>query len=150
MSMQIKNINGLSVQQLRDMVHQGGKFVIFPYTISIVLMTFKRSSDIYFVKPGEGSFKYGVGFFIINLLLGWWGIPWGPIYTFGSLFAHIGGGKNVTPEVLTLLAQNAPAAQDTNSYNIPGANANNGQGTQSYNIPGSNNNNAGSAYNVPR
>src|ERR1044072_4441326 len=119
MSLQIKNIEGLSVQQVRDMVHQGGKFVLFPYTISIVVMTFKRSSDIYFIKPGEGSIKYSVGFVLINLIFGWWGIPWGPIYTIGSLFHHIGGGKNVTPEVLGLLAQNAPGASTT--YNIPGA-----------------------------
>jgi len=62
MSTQIKNINGLSVQQVRDMVYQGGKFVIFPYTVSAVVMTFKRSSDIYFIKPGESSAKHGIGF----------------------------------------------------------------------------------------
>jgi hypothetical protein len=149
MSVQIKNIDGLSVQQVRDMVHQGGKFVLFPYTISIILMTFKRNSDIYFVKPGENSAKYGIGFILTNLLLGWWGIPWGPIYTFGALFAHIGGGKNVTPEVLSLLAQNNPS-QGSTSYNIPGTNSNSGQGAQGYNIPGSNAGNSGSAYNIPR
>lgn len=149
MSVQIKNIDGLSVQQVRDMVHQGGKFVLFPYTISIVLMTFKRSSDIYFIRPGESSLKYGAGFIITNLLLGWWGIPWGPIYTFGALFAHFGGGKNVTPEVLSLIAQSA-SSQGANTYNIPGANSNGGQEAQTYNIPGSNANNSSSAYNIPR
>jgi len=150
MSMQIKNIAGLSVQQVRDMVNQGGRFVLFPYTISIVLMTFKRSSDIYFIKPGESSFKHGAGFIITNFLLGWWGIPWGPIYTIGALAAHVGGGKNVTPEVLNLLAQQAPS-QGTNSYNMPGANSNSGQ--QGYNIPGAGSNNdqqGSSAYNIPR
>jgi hypothetical protein len=145
MSTQIKNADGLSVQQIRDMVNQGGKFVVFPYTISIVLMTFKRSSDIYFIKPGESSFKHGAGFVFINLLLGWWGIPWGPIYTIGSLVHHLGGGKNVTPEMLNLIAQRAGNSQTTNT--------NSGQSNQTYNIPGNTTNNAqqgNSAYNIPR
>lgn len=149
MSTQIKNIDGLSVQQVRDMVNQGGKFVIFPYTISIVLATFKRSSDIYFIKPGESSAKYGFGFIITNLLLGWWGIPWGPIYTIGSLAAHIGGGKNVTAEVMSSISQQAASSQGSQGYNVPGTNTNSGQGSQSYNVSG-NANNGGSAYNIPR
>jgi hypothetical protein len=32
--MEIKYIEGLSVSQIREMVRQGGRFVIFPYTIS--------------------------------------------------------------------------------------------------------------------
>ena len=150
MSTRIKNIDGLTVQQVRDMVNQGGKFVIFPYTISAVVMTFKRSSDIYFIKPGESSAKHGFGFILTNLILGWWGLPWGPIYTIGSLAAHIGGGKNVTPEVLSALAQQSPSQGSQQGYNIPGTNTNSGQGSQGYNVSGSNANNGGSAYNIPR
>jgi hypothetical protein len=158
MSVQIKNIEGLTVQQVRDMVHQGGKFVLFPYTISIVLMTFKRSSDVYFVKPGESSFKHGAGFIFLNLIMGWWGIPWGPVYTIGSLASHIGGGKNVTAEVLGMLNQQSPI-QEQSGYNVPGANNNSSQGaqdyhvgSQGYNVTGANANstNSGSAYNIPR
>jgi hypothetical protein len=147
MSTQIKNVDGLSVQEIRDMVHQGGKFVVFPYTISIVVMTFKRSSDIYFVKPGESGIKHGVGFLFANLLLGWWGIPWGPIYTIGSLVHHIGGGKNVTPEIMNHIAQRAGSSQPTPNTNSSG------QSNQGYNIPGNGSNNTqqgSSAYNIPR
>ncbi len=143
---QIKNVDGLSVQQIRDMVHQGGKFVVFPYTISIVVMTFKRSSDIYFVKPGESGLKHGVGFLLTNLVFGWWGIPWGPIYTIGSLVHHLGGGKNVTPEIMNHIAQQAGSSLANNS--------NSGQsGQQGYNIPGQGSTNTqqgSSAYNIPR
>src|SRR5438105_11952013 len=107
MSVKIRNTEGFTVQEIRNMVHDGGKFVLFPYTISIIFMTFKRSSDIYFVKPGEGGFKYGAGFIFTNLLLGWWGIPWGPIYTIQSMTSHFKGGKDVTSEVLNHLGQSA-------------------------------------------
>jgi hypothetical protein len=33
------------------------------------------------------------------------GIPWGPIYTIGSLIQNFGGGKDVTKEVLLSLQQ---------------------------------------------
>jgi hypothetical protein len=146
MATTIKNINGLSVAQIRTMVNQGGKFVVFPYTISILVMTFKRASDIYFIKPGEGTTGYSFPFILINLILGWWGIPWGPIYTIGSLIDHLSGGKNVTADVLPYLIQNDPDA-NTSTYNVggnvsQGNSANNG----GYNVPPA----GGGGYNVPR
>lgn len=156
--MEINNIEGLSVQQIKSLVSQGGKFVIFPYTISLLVMTLKRSSDIYFIKPNESSLKYAGGFIAINLILGWWGIPWGPIYTIGALIDHISGGKDVTNEILPHLIQNDPAAA-TNSYNIPGTASNNSgasapastNAAPTYNIPNSNSGNSSSTkptYNI--
>ena len=53
--MQIKNIEGLPVAEIKRLVNQGGKFVIFPYTISILVMTFQRNSSIYLIRPEENS-----------------------------------------------------------------------------------------------
>lgn len=126
---EIKNIEGLSVAQIRQLVNQGGRFVIFPYTISVVLATFKRGSSIYFIKPDEKSIKYSYKHVLVNSTLGWWGIPWGPIYTIGSMYHHISGGKDVTQEVMRHLIQNDPDA-DTSTYNINGVLSSN-QGTPS-------------------
>ncbi len=115
--MEIKNINGLSVSEIKQLVQQGGKFVLFPYTISFVLMTLKRNSSIYFIRPNEGTFKYSYGYVLLNLLVGWWGIPWGPIYTIGALYNHIIGGKEYTQLVLSELIQNDPQA-NTSTYGI--------------------------------
>ncbi|GAB3510778.1 hypothetical protein [Emticicia fontis] len=135
MSTQIKNVENLSVADVRNLVNQGGKFVIFPYTISIVVMTFQRSSDIYFIRPDESSFKHSAGYLLMNFFLGWWGIPWGPIYTIGALFTQLSGGKDVTQEVMTHLIQNDPNAA-TNTYNVPNPNASTPSGAPAYNIPG--------------
>ena len=135
--MEIKNIEGLRVSQIRDMVQQGGKFVVFPYTVSFILMTLKRSSDIYFIKADENTFKYSYGYVFLNLIVGWWGFPWGPIYTIGSAYHHIVGGKDLTPEVMSHLAQHDPEA-NTNTYNIGGVESLNQAGnieTPTYNIP---------------
>lgn len=92
-------------QQLSQELQRGGKFVIYQYCISILILTFKRPSHIYFVRAGEGSVAKGLGFSLISLLLGWWGIPWGPIYTIGSFITNFGGGRDVTQEVVASFQQ---------------------------------------------
>ena len=98
--MQIKGLEGLSGEEIQSALDRGGKFVIFEYTISVILMTFKNPSDIYFIRPGEGTTGKSIGFTILTLVLGWWGFPWGPIYTIAALVTNLGGGKDVTADVL--------------------------------------------------
>ena len=101
--MQIKNIEGLSVAQIKELVSQGAEFVYFPYTVSFVLMTLKRTSSIYFIRPYEGKFKYSYKHFGVNALFGWWGIPWGPKYTMQAIRTNLKGGKDVTDEVMDVI-----------------------------------------------
>lgn len=101
--MKIKNINNLSVEQMNHELANGAKFVVFPYCISIWIMTFRESSSIYFIKSGESTIKYSIPYTLISLFAGWWGVPWGPIYTFGSIRSNLSGGKNVTDDVLKVL-----------------------------------------------
>ena len=119
----IKNIEGMSDTDLRRELENGGKFVIFTYAISIIVMTFRQSSSIYFIRPGESAFKYGWGFLLISLVFGWWGIPWGPIYTIGSIVTNLSGGKDVTTEVLQAIVQpvQAPIAPGTHEAPLPPA-----------------------------
>ena len=103
--MKIKGIENMTSEDIGRELRHGARFVIFTYTISIIVMTFRRSSDIYFIKAGHGAFGKGIGFTLVSLILGWWGFPWGPIYTIGSIATNCGGGKNVTDEVLASIRQ---------------------------------------------
>jgi hypothetical protein len=135
--MRINNIEGLSVSQIREMVNDGGKFVYFPFTISIIIMTFNRSSDIYFIRSGENTIKYSFGYVLLNFFFGWWSFPWGPINTIGCIYRHILGGKDITQPVLSDLIQNDPEA-DTASYginNIINPIEDTASAGQTYNIP---------------
>lgn len=137
--MEIKNIEGLSVSQIRQIVNEGGRFVHFPYTISLVLMTLRRSSSIYFIRPEESSFKYSYKHVGTNLVMGWWGIPWGPIYTIGALYHHMSGGKDITQAVLSELIQHDPEA-NTSTYAIndfanPNSSSSTSTSDSTYNIP---------------
>jgi len=102
----IKNIEGLTVDEINRELSNGAKFVVFQYCFSIILMTFKRGSDIYFIKAGESTIKYSIGFTLITFFFGWWGIPWGPIYSIGALFSNLTGGKDITQEVLNSMNSN--------------------------------------------
>ncbi len=96
----IVGIEGMTGADLQMHLSSGGKFVIFPYCISIIVLTFRRGSNIHFIRAGENAVSKSVPFILLSLLLGWWGIPWGPIHTVGSVVTNLKGGKDVTSEVL--------------------------------------------------
>lgn len=116
MSTKIHNIQGLTISDVQNEIDRGGKFVIFSYTISILVMTFKRPTDIYFIKAGESAFKYGWPNSLITFFLGWWGFPWGPIYSIGSLFNNF-SGKDVTNDVMRSLI--SAANRDLQTVELP-------------------------------
>lgn len=96
----IKNIEGLTIDDINRELERGAKFVMFDYCISIIVMTFRRNSDIYFVRAGESTFGSSAGFTGLSLIFGWWGIPWGPIYTLRALYINLTGGRDITEEVV--------------------------------------------------
>jgi hypothetical protein len=98
----------MTPQELRDAVGQGARFVLFQYCVSVIVLSFKRSSPIFFVKPGESVAAKGLPYCLISLFAGWWGIPWGPVWTLTTLANNLGGGKDLTPAVLSALG--LPAA----------------------------------------
>jgi hypothetical protein len=98
--MTIKNLDGLTTDEINRELAHGAKFVIYQFTISIIVMTFRRSSDVYFVRASENSTVKGLPYTLLTFVLGWWGIPWGPIYSIGALYNNLTGGKNITEEIL--------------------------------------------------
>src|SRR5215468_7152617 len=106
--MKIQGIEGMSPDRLQFELQRGAKLVVYQYSISILVMSFRRSSDIYFIPAGESAVKKGLPWSLISLVAGWWGIPWGPIFTIQSLVTNFKGGKDVTAELSARLTQ-APA-----------------------------------------
>jgi hypothetical protein len=99
----IVGISGMTPDLLRLEVQNGGKFVIYEYCISLLIITFRRNSEIQYIKPGESAFVKGLPYTAVSLLLGWWGIPWGFIWTPKAIFTNLSGGKNVTQNILPSL-----------------------------------------------
>lgn len=101
----IKNMDNLTNADLQYELEQGGKFVRFSYTISIIVMSFRRESDMYFMRNGESHWKFSWPFTLISLFLGWWGLPWGFIYTPWSIIQNMSGGKDYTKDVLRAMTK---------------------------------------------
>ena len=99
--------------QVEFEIQRGAKFVVFNYCISIIVLTFRRSSSIYFIKPGENAIVKGLPFTLLSLVAGWWGIPWGPIYTIQSIYKNCQGGTDVTQKVLPSVSKPAAMATTT-------------------------------------
>ena len=106
--MAIKGIEHLSNEEINVELQKGAKFVVFQYCISIVVMSFKRSSGIYFIPSGSSAAGKAAPWCALSLLVGWWGIPWGPIWTIGTVAKNLGGGTDVTAHVLNATTASAP------------------------------------------
>ena len=90
---------GLSPQELKFEIERGGRFVVFQYCISALIITFKRPTSVHFIKAGESAAVKSLPFTLLSLLLGWWGVPWGFIYTPQVIYKNLSGGIDVTPSV---------------------------------------------------
>jgi len=105
--MKIRGIGRMTVGELKVELQSGARFVVFQYCFSLLVVTYKRPSDFYFIRPGENAVAMGLVFSLISMLFGWWGFPWGPVYTIQSLKVNFRGGEDVTQNVLATLVKRA-------------------------------------------
>lgn len=105
--MKTNNIEGLTVFEINVLIQQGGKFVMYPFIVSEMVKRIKKS-NVYFVRPNEGTFKYAIKHFFLNLSLGCRIFPLGPLYVLQSLFYLIKGGEDYTETILEDLNSNNP------------------------------------------
>jgi hypothetical protein len=109
MAVKIRGIEGMRAEEIDFELQRGARFVLFQYCISIIVLTFRRASNIYFLRQGENAVTKGLPFTLLSLVAGWWGIPWGPIYTVQSVYNNSRGGKDVTESVRNSLRAEAAA-----------------------------------------
>jgi hypothetical protein len=74
----------------------GGRLVFYEYCISLLFITLRRTSRLHYLRPGESGLMKGLPYTCLTLLLGWWGIPWGIIYTPLAVLTNLTGGRDVT------------------------------------------------------
>lgn len=106
----IDGIDNLTVEQLRYELKRGGRFVQFEYCVSFVVVSFKIPSCPHFIRADQNAVLVSLPYTLTTLLLGWWGIPFGPIYSVQTLATNFRGGKNITPDVMDHLMQHEGAA----------------------------------------
>jgi hypothetical protein len=107
--MKILGIEGMSTDQLQFEIQRGAKLVCYQYCVSIVVMSFRRSSNVYYIPAGESTVSKGLPWTLLTLVAGWWGIPWGPIFSIQSLVTNFKGGKDITADFSAHLSRTTPA-----------------------------------------
>ena len=79
-----------------------------------MILSFKQGTDIYFLRSTENAVVKSLPYTLLTLVAGWWGIPFGPIFSVMALFNNLKGGKDATKEVMSILnVQPAPATVET-------------------------------------
>src|SRR6266852_7285584 len=53
--------------------------------------------------PHQSRIIKGLPWTLLTLVVGWWGIPWGPIRTVQSLWINLSGGTDVTAGIADAL-----------------------------------------------
>jgi hypothetical protein len=114
--MAIQGIGNMSPDQLRFELQRGAKLVRYQYCVSLVLITFKRSSEVYYIPAGESAVTKGLPWTLLTLVAGWWGIPFGPIFSIQALATNLKGGKDLTADITAAMnraAMNRPTPAAT-------------------------------------
>jgi len=62
---------------------------------SFIFFTRKTYSN-YVIRNSNKSIITGIASTLSSLLVGWWGLPWGPIYTIQSVFINISNQEAIT------------------------------------------------------
>jgi hypothetical protein len=101
----VRGLGTLNLAELRKEIQAGGRFVFYEYCVSALVVSLRRPSDIYFVRSNQTGWLRGLPYVLMSLLLGWWGIPWGLIYTPLTLITNLSGGSDVTEQVLAGLPE---------------------------------------------
>jgi hypothetical protein len=96
----IRGIGRMTVGEMRAEVRQGARFVVFEYVLSFLLITRRKTSAVFFIRPGEGVFRKSLPYNVLTLAAGWWAIPWGPAFTIGAVKDNLQGGHDVTAQVI--------------------------------------------------
>ena len=96
----------MTYEQLITSCDQGSKFVAYIYLIPRpIFPPIKRLSKIFLINPNEvvtHSKKYN----LLNLIWGWWGLPFGPVYTYTAIKQNR-TGLDYTEDVLVNLDEDS-------------------------------------------
>jgi hypothetical protein len=79
----------------------GGRFISYNYCFSLLVVTYRRKSRPQFVPLGQSRAIPGLRYTLLSLVAGWWGFPWGPMFTVEAVYRNLMGGTDVTAAVIT-------------------------------------------------
>jgi hypothetical protein len=94
---EIAGLEGMSNEEILWELQNGGRFVVYQFCVSFIVVTVYRSSQIHFIRSNESAVMRGMKYTLLSLACGWWGIPFGPFCTIAAVAVNLAGGRNITP-----------------------------------------------------
>lgn len=92
---------GMTLGDIELDVLKGGRFLRYYWNISVIVLSYRKSTALTYVRSGRSAGVGALGWGAFSLFFGWWGFPWGIVYTPLSLWHNTRGGTDHTREVLT-------------------------------------------------
>jgi hypothetical protein len=102
--MKVRGIENVTLGDLIEQVRQGGRFVLFHWSIGLGVKSVCLPSPVRFVHPGERAGR-GLLRTLATLITGWWSISGGPRATIKIVKENLRGGRDVTARMLRTIAQ---------------------------------------------
>lgn len=97
--------NDVTFEQIMECRKTGGKFIVYQYLFPRpIFPPIKRISKIYYLNSNENTNKYSFKYNLATLIWGWWGLPFGPSYTY-AVIKHNRTGTDFTEDVLDNLTK---------------------------------------------
>lgn len=91
---------GMTLGDVELDVLKGGRFLRYPWNVSVIVLSFRNSSQLTYVRSDRSAGAGALGWGVFSLCFGWWGFPWGIVYTPLSLWHNTRGGADHTADVL--------------------------------------------------
>ena len=82
-----------------EVAHSDDRWLVFEYCISLIAVTLRRPSRPIRLRADQAAWVRGLPYVLVSLLFGWWGLPWGIIYTPLTIYANLAGGCDVSAQV---------------------------------------------------
>jgi hypothetical protein len=96
MSRHSRNPAQMSTAQLAEALAQGCRLVTYEYCVSLIVVTWRRQSRVYLLAANETGLRQAAPYLLLTMFLGWWGLPWGLIYTPLALVTNLAGGRDAS------------------------------------------------------
>ena len=90
-------------EELRTRVASGARCVRYEFCFSLIFVTVRRQSPVYLTHSWQQRYIRGLGYSLLALALGPWGVPWGLLWTPWALWVNATGGADCTAELLAWL-----------------------------------------------
>lgn len=104
------SLSGVSISpsELARRLDDGTRCVRYEYCVSVIVATIRYQSHVHLSDSWEARVLYGIPYSLLAVVLGPWGLPWGPIQVVRACWVNLCGGVDVTTDIEHWLDQRVP------------------------------------------